>query len=265
LGWLSQQQLTFFGFARFKGMIHAARSCLISIKNWLILPSCSICGQFSPEYLLCPECLKKLDDDRLEFSDDSGVCNLPGLGAVPVLSLFCTSSFSKKLIHQIKYSGKTRLIDALVNQSGVLPDLAGWTLVPVPLHPCRKRERGFNQAALIAGCIAKNCGGIVRNDWLERSIATNSQTGKDKTGRFKNMNNVFRLSAKARSEMPGFRGKILIVDDVITTGATLGACAEVILKTRRGGEHTFVISFFSLLKTDVFGNQDDFWIESQRW
>ena len=207
-------------------MIHAARSCLISIKNWLILPSCSICGQFSPEYLLCPECLKKLDDDRLEFSDDSGVCNLPGLGAVPVLSLFCTSSFSKKLIHQIKYSGKTRLIDALVNQSGVLPDLAGWTLVPVPLHPCRKRERGFNQAALIAGCIAKNCGGIVRNDWLERSIATNSQTGKDKTGRFKNMNNVFRLSAKARSEMPGFRGKILIVDDINDSGATFKWIAQ---------------------------------------
>jgi len=246
-------------------MLIAIKRLCRNLGQWFILPGCSICGQFSPGFLVCLECTKKLEGERLEFSDDSGFCNVPALGTVPVFSLYRTSSFSKKVMHQIKYSGKIRLMASLFGNCGIIPRFSGWTILPVPLHPSRKRERGFNQAKLLADLIAFHCGGVVCDDWLCRKTATTSQTNKDKGDRFLNMNSVFCLTERGREALIGFRGKILLVDDVITTGATLGACVQAIMTYSKNTGSKRPISFFTLLKTDIAGKESDFFLESMKW
>lgn len=246
-------------------MLNPIKRLFRFLGQWFVLPGCSICGQFSPDFLICLECTKRLEGARLEFSNDSGFCNLPSLGTVPVFSLFRTSSFSKKVMHEIKYSGKIRLMRALFGHCALLPGFSGWAIVPVPLHSSRKRERGFNQAKLLADLIAVNCGGVVRNDWLCRKTATTSQTRKGKGARFLNMNSVFGLTSRGNKDLAGFQGKILLVDDVITTGATLGACAQTIMISANASGKTVPISFFTLLKTDLDANESDFCLESMQW
>ena len=98
-------------------------------------------------------------------------------------------------------------------------------ILPVPLHPKKKRSRGYNQSEAIANGIASVLKVPVGTTQLIRPRATSTQTKKNRYKRFENMQSVFQ------SPDPGqLKGKhILLVDDVITTGATLEACAQVLL------------------------------------
>ena len=100
------------------------------------------------------------------------------------------------------------------------PDL----LVPVPLHPRRERERGFNQAALIARRLGRAWGCEVRPDVLARVVATESQTALDSAARLANVRGAFRLR---RPERVAGR-HVILVDDVLTTGATVSACVRAL-------------------------------------
>ena len=99
-----------------------------------------------------------------------------------------------------------------------VPDL----LVPVPLHPRRERERGFNQASLLARRVGVAWGVPVRADVLIRAVATPSQTELDAPARRANVRGAFRLR---RPELIAGR-HVLLVDDILTTGATLSECAR---------------------------------------
>jgi ComF family protein len=99
-------------------------------------------------------------------------------------------------------------------------------LVPVPLHPRRRRERGFNQAELLAARLSRVAGIPVRR-LIRRSRATPPQAGFDRVERMENLRDAFAL----RRPIPS-GGVFLLVDDVSTTGATLDACAAVL---REGG------------------------------
>ncbi len=104
--------------------------------------------------------------------------------------------------------------------------LAGAVLVPVPIDPCRLRRRGFNQAALLAEAIARHSG-LPIADPLTRAAGRRPQTGRARRDRLAGMRG--RIAVHGGSPVPH---RAVLVDDVITTGATLAACAAAL---REGG------------------------------
>jgi len=96
-------------------------------------------------------------------------------------------------------------------------------LVPVPLHPARQRERGFNQARLLSELLSAQIS-IPSKLHLERIRYTTTQTALDRSERMENLHNAFRLRKNA--DVRGLR--VLLIDDVLTTGSTLSECARVL-------------------------------------
>ena len=101
-------------------------------------------------------------------------------------------------------------------------------IVPVPLHPSRRATRGYNQAERIAAGLAEALGAPVWENAVVRTRATQTQTRKSGFERIANMEGVFGLAPKPRTELQGRR--ILLVDDVMTTGATLEAVGAVLVE-----------------------------------
>jgi ComF family protein len=137
------------------------------------------------------------------------------------------------VVRALKFRGATRAAEAMAAQIAAgAPD--GWldggrSLVPVPLHPVRARRRGYNQAAVLAGALARRTG-LELADCLERSGRRDTQVGRDRAQRLSGIAGAVRLSGRAP------HGAVL-VDDVITTGATLAACARAL---REGGTNSVV-------------------------
>ena len=101
-------------------------------------------------------------------------------------------------------------------------------VIPVPLHPKREKERGFNQAFLIGTGIAEVLGVRLEPDRLRRVVNTPSQTGLERERRAGNVANAFRLAS-----VEGLEGcHVLLVDDVMTSGATIRACMAELSKIR---------------------------------
>ena len=99
-------------------------------------------------------------------------------------------------------------------------------IVPVPLHPLKKWRRGFNQANVIAKAIGKELNVPVLNGVLVRTNFTTTQTTKDPQHRWSNVEKAFKVRRADK-----IKGRhILLVDDVLTTGATLEACGTILLK-----------------------------------
>lgn len=131
-------------------------------------------------------------------------------------------------IHLLKYSGAERIAEqfgALIAQKIVNDQKLSMSdiIVPVPLHPARKRERGYNQSELIARKIGEELN--IRNEihLLERTRQTQSQTLFDLEGRRKNIAGAFSIRRKLKDAAEG--KNVLLIDDVITTGSTIRECA----------------------------------------
>ena len=137
----------------------------------------------------------------------------------------------RKLVHEFKYGHHRYLRYPLVAWLGETmndPRLRGRRfdlIVPVPLHPARERERGFNQAALLAELLARRIALPVR-PVLERIRYTTTQTAYDRAERMENLRDAFRL--RKNRDVRGLH--VLLIDDVLTTGSTLSECARVLKK-----------------------------------
>lgn len=135
------------------------------------------------------------------------------------------------LIHQLKYKGKSRVglqlgVDygKLLTQSAFFKDID--VIIPVPLHPVKERKRGYNQSDYIAMGLSKT----MQKPWLKKGLIRTkygvSQTQKSRLGRYENILQSFQVG-----QTDTLKGKhILLVDDVLTTGATLEACATKLLE-----------------------------------
>ncbi len=141
---------------------------------------------------------------------------------------------ARALVHELKYHrGLFALADietVIRRASHVVAWLRDAVLVPVPLHPRKERERGYNQTAHLAGSFARVAGGTTRVETLlRRVIDTASQTAFDRKTRRANLKNAFALAPRADIN-PVLH--YVLVDDVFTTGSTLNSCAGVL---RRAG------------------------------
>jgi len=177
--------------------------------------------------------------------DETGRCGLCRLGLQGFDAVYSYGSYEgtlRELVHLFKYGGVTPL-SAVFGRflSRALPrETAFDIVVPMPLHWFKKWQRGFNQSDLLARDIGKKWNVPVRNV-VRRKKATRPQSGLTNAKRRANMQGAFGMP-RGRS-LAGMR--VLLVDDVVTTGATASACARVL--KRAGAAH---VALLALARTD---------------
>ncbi len=190
---------------------------------------CLLCGQAheSEKHWLCPTCYAGLcerpvaGEQRLMPEDDRGL---------RVFSCWHFDDPVQELVHGLKYRRHFSLVGQLGEAMRKRIAASGWPLldyafVPVPLHRRRLEERGFNQSEKIARALT---GRRQINRVLRRIRYTPSQTTLRADQRHANVAEAFALKRGVRQKIAG--GRFILIDDVFTTGATLQACARVLLK-----------------------------------
>ncbi|MCE5258010.1 MAG: ComF family protein [Chloroflexi bacterium] len=171
-----------------------------------------------------------------------GTCHRCQLEASHLLSITSCSAHRQPLrqvIHAYKYRGMRVLCEPLADLLQVAMrahQITGDVIVPVPLHRARMRERGYNQSALLAGALGKRINVPVIDDALMRVKNTPAQVGLSREQRRQNMSGAFRCG----QVIPAW--DIVLVDDVCTTGATLEACAEELLRVGAGSVHALTLA-----------------------
>ncbi len=150
---------------------------------------------------------------------------------------------SRAAILAFKHGGRMQNLDRFARQlrraGRIYWDQADY-LVPVPLHPKRLLKRKFNQAALLARALSEYVDAAYDPDILYRHKNTASQGLQTPKGRFRNVRNAFSLRDNAAAIIDG--KTIVIIDDVYTTGATLGACASALKKAGAAQVFTLTLS-----------------------
>lgn len=211
----------------------------------LVLPRvCAVCGEFAGEAgsgAVCDVCWSRLPwlpsprCDRCGHprrpDGDCGWCDaLPPYVRAVRSCCWAVPGASLQIVHALKYAGWRSAAAGMGRRMARLdwPEdvrVERTALVPVPLAPARRRERGFNQAELIAHALAPAWGIPVWPSALERVRATPSQTRLTPGERRANVRGVFRAAPRGL-ELRG--AHLVLVDDVITTAATLNACAAAL-------------------------------------
>jgi ComF family protein len=157
-------------------------------------------------------------------------------GRVPVKNGISLLTFEKgnstqKLLHKIKYKDQKQLAIHLGSKMGRAINSLEWAsqidlIIPVPLHPSKERSRGYNQALLLAEGIKEVLSVPIENNAIIRTKANVTQTKKNKYERWDNVEQVFKLAQSKHVK----NKHVLIVDDAITTGATLESCIRCFLE-----------------------------------
>lgn len=214
-------------------------SILFYLSELLFPRLCVVCNNrlIEQEQWVCLHCLHHIPRTNFHLEPENPVAHL-FYGRVQVeqaTSFFYFKKGSKyqTLLHNLKYKGMKELGAEIGKQFAIdlmqSPHFAAIDLVcPVPLHPSKERKRGYNQSWWIAAGIAGQMQKELSDSDLKRITATETQTRKSRFARWQNVEGIFHLANPEE-----FAGKhILLVDDVVTTGATLEACIqEIKLKT----------------------------------
>lgn len=157
-------------------------------------------------------------------------------GRVPIAAAgsayyFTRNSLFQRIVFQLKYRNHPttglwlgRLLGHQLKESKRFEQVTA--ILPVPLHPRKARERGYNQSLLIAQGVAEVCGWEVLEHALQRTVFTATQTHRSRESRIQNLQDAFSANKPAL----GQHRNVLLTDDVITTGATLEACALALRK-----------------------------------
>lgn len=197
---------------------------------------CAVCGNVLGKHntFMCIKCdidmprtnLHLITDNRLEKLLWGRINNLQRAAGY---FYYSKGSTYCDLIHEVKYNGNRELGEILgksltteISDSGFFKSID--CIIPVPLHKKRYKERGYNQSEVIASGISKITGIPVVTDAIIRKKYTETQTRKSNFGRLENMEDAFEISPSYSH----LDKHILLVDDIITTGATIAACGAVL-------------------------------------
>lgn len=204
----------------------------------LVFPlTCAACGNslYRHERSICTFCTFHLPQTHFHLRSDNPVARM-FWGRVDVRSAAAFFYFGKKgrvqrLIHQLKYKGNKeagtaigKLYGAELSGSPLFNSISG--IVPVPLHRSKQRKRGYNQSEYFARGLAESMQVECLAGAVTREVASETQTRKSRYKRWENVAEVFRVKEPSQLESK----HILLVDDVITTGATIEACAAKLLQ-----------------------------------
>lgn len=192
------------------------RPCFESLP-WTGSPTCERCGV--PTAFDTPACgaCKNVD---FSFETARAPLRYEGVG--------------KEIVHALKYRGYTAVVEKLAAPLLAEVVVGGFdAVVPVPLHKARLRQRGFNQAALLARGLARRMNSPV-SDTLQVVRSTRDQVELSAAERRRNVAGAFLAGTRTR-------GKLLLVDDVFTTGATTNACAAALLRAGAAEVHAVTL------------------------
>lgn len=226
-------------------------------------PACVGCGRFTARPgALCPTCwqsVRFIERPYCEvmgtpFSHDlgSGILSAQAIAHPPVFNrLRAVASYDGvcgRMVHALKYQDRLELAPVMaewmMRAAGDLIE-AGDIIIPVPLHPWRLLSRRFNQSAELARHIAKRANKPFNPVDLKRIRRTAHQVGLGQRAREDNVRGAFALTEKGKLEFAGKR--IVLVDDVYTTGATVSAAARVL---KKGGAADITVLTFAMVLAD---------------
>lgn len=212
-------------------------SCWQAGVDWLLPCYCAGCGKqrVTPKQPFCYACLSDLNESGYDPHKQDSMAKI-FWGRIPLRTVIVpfplrSDSILQQAIHQLKYHDRPSIGQFLGKLAATRWQNRFETgsfdaMVPLPLHGNKKRSRGYNQAECICAGIRKATGTPIWNDLVIRDRATETQTKKDRGQRWENMQGKFRLHKSSRAA-----GKhLLLVDDVLTTGATLEACGQTLLE-----------------------------------
>ena len=229
-----------------EGIFSKIRGYFDAALDLLLPPHCCGCGRALERLWWCEECYLGLSRIRAPRCE---VCSFPfdgevggGAMACPncrggvfyfefVVAVFRSRGRVRELVHELKYgrrSWASRPLGLMASEGLGDERMVAYgpqVIVPVPLHFLRERDRGFNQSELIAREVGR-AAGLPVVGLLERVRATTTQTQFDRRERKRNLQGAMRVR-----QSRGMKGRrILLVDDVLTTGATLNECARVLVE-----------------------------------
>ncbi len=211
---------------------------------------CPICGDIaSPRgNLACPSCLdilklviepkckkcgKQVEYEEQEFCFD---CHKKDHQYSYGISLWEYDATMKRSISDFKYKGRREYADFYIDEfvkhyaseiSAISPDI----LVPIPIHKSKLAVRGYNQAEILCKGIGEKLGIEILTDLLIRDKKTLPQKQLNDKERFKNLQKAFSFNHKAKNKYGKAINKILLIDDIYTTGSTIEACSRILLNS----------------------------------
>ena len=222
------------------------RRALSTGVDLFLPPACLLCGQLLPPgcdpQAFCGECQATMPPLG---SSHCSCCSQPFPGTSsqhlcatclqrpPVFSIVhAACSYQERVkdaIHQLKYHNQVNLAQPLGKLLGKALESAEVSfnpdcIIPVPLHPSRLRERGYNQALEISRPLSRTLRVPIDSKFLQRILKTPPQQGLTAAERKKNLRNAFMLTQKISAR------KVLLVDDVMTTGETVRECCRTLLQ-----------------------------------
>jgi ComF family protein len=235
----------------------AIAEALAPIVDLVFPPRCPLCGAgLTAQVGLCAACWSELAIPgspscaacQRPFPDDvapGSIC-APCLAQPPLHDGIATGTLyneaSRRLVLAFKHGRRIALAPMMARLIAARLGAAGseWLVVPVPLHRWRLWRRGFNQAALLAREIAAARGARLVVDALRRTRATPSLGGLGRKARARALAGAIKVAPHHREQLRG--AKIVLVDDVLTSGATSGACVSAL---KRAGASEVVIACFA--------------------
>ena len=196
---------------------HGIESVRDGVLDLIFTPRCVECGDEGA--YMCAACLSAVEPEREPFE-------------IEARAVYRFEGAARKAVHQLKYQGVTalapplgRLMAGRLARAGAKAGSAPTLIVPVPLHRSRLRERGYNQAELLAKEVSRRTGTPFAARFLSRTASAPPQAqARSVEDRLAAVRGAFRAAPEAEA------ASVLLIDDVCTTGSTLAACADALFQ-----------------------------------